>query len=252
MSKLSSVARSEAGGLSEDGRALRKVEVLEPLTDAEIEDLTGRLPTLRLQKGNILFTPAHHSSLSFFLLEGAVRIYKTCESRELTLEIVHAGSMFSSSSAADASAESPYAQESAGGMNCGLYAQTLRPARVAMIRHEHFKRLVREHPEVGLKAMANLERRLSFYAERMFDLGTREVPSRLARLILWLLEDEGVVSKEGIKISTRYTHEELATMIGSRRVAITRALRELKNNGVELKSRHIHVMDMEALRCAAA
>ena len=137
-------------------------------------------------------------------------------------------------------------------MNCGLYAQTLRPARVAMIRHEHFRRLIREHPEVGLKAMANLERRLSFYAERMFDLGTREIPVRLARLILWLLEDEGVVSNEGIKISTRYTHEELATMVGSRRVAITRALRELQNNGVELKSRHIHVRDMEALRCAAA
>ena len=244
-----SSAKLAAGNFSEDGRALRKVEVLEPLADAEIEKLIGCLPTLNLQKGNILFTPAHRSSLSFFLLDGAVRIYKACEGRELTLEIVHSGSMFSNSSVG-ALADSRN-EEGSAGLNCGLYAQTLRPSRVAMIRHEHFGRIVREHPEVGLKAMADLERRLSFYAERMFDISTREVQSRLARLILWLLEDEGVVSNEGIKVSTRYTHEELAAMIGSRRVAITRALRDLKNNGVEMKSRHIHVRDMEALRCVA-
>ncbi len=240
-----------AGNFSEDGRALRKVEVLEPLSDAEIEKLTNHLPTLNLQKGNLLFTPMHRSSLSFFLLEGAVRIYKACEGRELTLEIAHSGSMFSNSSVSGALGGSRN-EEGSAGLNCGLYAQTLRPARVAMIRHEHFGRMVREHPEVGLKAMADLERRLSFYAERMFDISTREVPARLARLILWLLEDEGVVSNEGLKISTRYTHEELAAMIGSRRVAITRALRDLKNNGVEMRSRHIHVRDMEALRCAVA
>ena len=244
-----SSAKLAAGNFSGDGRALRKVEVLEPLADAEIEKLMSCLPTLNLQKGNILFTPAHRSSLSFFLLDGAVRIYKACEGRELTLEIVHSGSMFSNSSVG-ALADSRN-EEGSAGLNCGLYAQTLRPSRVAMIRHEHFGRIVRQHPEVGLKAMADLERRLSFYAERMFDISTREVQSRLARLILWLLEDEGVVSNEGIKVSTRYTHEELAAMIGSRRVAITRALRDLKNNGVEMKSRHIHVRDMEALRCVA-
>ena len=240
-----------AGNFSKDGRALRKVEVLEPLADAEIEKLMGCLPALDFQKGNLLFTPVHHGSLSFFLLEGAVRIYKACEGRELTLEIVHSGSMFSNSSVSGALAESRNEEDSVS-LNCGLYAQTLRPSRVAMIRHEHFGRIVRQHPEVGLKAMADLERRLSFYAERMFDISTREVPSRLARLILWLLEDEGVVSNEGIKVSTRYTHEELATMVGSRRVAITRALRELKNSGVEMKSRQIYVRDMEALRCAVA
>ena len=238
-------------GLSGDERALRMVEVLEPLSDAEIEKLMSRLPTLDLQKGNLLFTPAHRGSLNFFLLEGAVRIYKAREGRELTLEIVHAGSMFSNSSISGVLGGSRYKEDSPG-LNCGLYAQTLRPARVAMIRHEYFGRVVREHPEVGLKTIADLERRLSFYAERMFDMSTREVPTRLARLILWLLEDEGVVSNEGVKVSTRYTHEELATMVGSRRVAITRALRELKGSGVEMRSRHIHVRDIEALRCAVA
>ena len=255
-----------SGSVSSDFRSLRKVEILEPLEDTEIEHLISRLPTLRLDKGNLLFTPMHRSNLSFFLLDGSVRIYKSSGQWELTLEIVHSGGMFSNSGAGSSFYESlgyesigheglegnSVAQPTGDGLYLGVYAQALRPARVAMMRHEHFGRIVREHPEVGLKAMSILERRLSFYAERMFDMGVREIPTRLARMILWLLEDEGVVDAEGIKIATRYTHEELATMVGSRRVAITRALRELRDSGVRTTKRQIRVEDLEALKQAAA
>ena len=232
----------------ENFRALRKVEVLEPLGNGEIERLLGRLPTFRFEKGQILFTPRNRANLSHFLLEGSVRLYKACEEDELTLELIHAGGMFSNSGAGGVSAED---SGFSGGLRLGVYAQALRPARVAMIHHEHFRRLAAEHPEVGLKAMALLERRLSLYGERMFDMSTREVPARLARLILSMIEDEGVVDKEGIKISGCYTHEELATMVGSKRVAITRAFKDLKKSGVETRRRQIRVSDMTALEQAA-
>lgn len=233
---------------AEDLHALRKIEVLEPLADKDIEDLLRRLPTFRFEKGNILFTPRNRANLSYFLLEGSVRIYKACENDELTLELVHAGGMFSNSGAGNSSVEE---SGSVGGLRLGVYAQALRPARIAMIRHEHFRRLATEHPEVSFRAMAVLERRLSLYGERMFDMAAREVPSRLARLLLSLMEDEGVVDKEGIKLPVSYTHEELATMVGSKRVAITRAFGELKRSGVETRRRQIRITNLPALKQAA-
>lgn len=246
-SDANSKLQTKSGG-PEDFRALREVEVLEPLGDREVERLLGRLPTFWFEKGHILFTPNYRANLSYFLLEGSVRIYKACEENELTLELIHAGGVFSNSGAGGESEED---SGFPGGLRLGVYAQALRPARVAMIRHEHFRRLAAEHPEVGFKAMAILERRLSLYGERMFDMSTREVPTRLARLILSLIEDEGVVDKDGVKIPVCYTHEELATMVGSKRVAITRAFKELKKSGVETRRRQIRVSDLPALEQAA-
>ncbi len=67
-----------------------------------------------------------------------------------------------------------------------------------------------------------------------------------------LIESEGVVSSEGYKIPTRYTHRQLASMIGSKRETVTKAFTLLQRAGVvELKRRRIHVKDSEALRRVA-
>jgi CRP/FNR family transcriptional regulator, cyclic AMP receptor protein len=64
-----------------------------------------------------------------------------------------------------------------------------------------------------------------------------------------LVDSEGVVSNESYRIRTHYTHEQLASMIGCKRVAITRAFRKLEAAGaVELKDRRIVVKDLDALK----
>ena len=56
------------------------------------------------------------------------------------------------------------------------------------------------------------------------------------------------MSREGIRIDTPYTHEQLGTMIGANREAVTRAMKELRDNGaVEVVRRRIHLRDREAL-----
>jgi CRP/FNR family transcriptional regulator, cyclic AMP receptor protein len=63
------------------------------------------------------------------------------------------------------------------------------------------------------------------------------------------VDSEGAVSAQSYRIPTRYTHEQLASMIGCKRVAVTRAFRKLEESGaVELKKRHIVVQDLDALK----
>jgi Crp-like helix-turn-helix domain len=76
----------------------------------------------------------------------------------------------------------------------------------------------------------------------------KDMPARLATLILQLVDSEGVVSSESYRIPTRYTHEQLASMIGCKRVAVSRAFSRLKVAGaVQLKERHIIVKNLDAL-----
>jgi CRP/FNR family transcriptional regulator len=134
--------------------------------------------------------------------------------------------------------------------NC--YAQALEESEVSAMCRADLERLILDKPAVGLQLVHLLSDRLSTYETRLHDLGLKEVPARLASLILLLVEGEGVRTAEGYKIPTRYTHQQLATMIGANREAVTRAFARLREVAtVEVKRRYIHVEDLDVLRAAA-
>ena len=80
-------------------------------------------------------------------------------------------------------------------------------------------------------------------------MARKEVPARLASLILGLSKRQGIITAEnGRMIPTRYTHNQLASMVGSNREALTKVLGRLRRaGGVEVKDRRIHVVDVDVL-----
>ena len=107
-------------------------------------------------------------------------------------------------------------------------------------------------PEVGFRLVRDLAEKLHASEARYSDIIGKGVPARLATLILTLVDSEGVVSSESYRIPTHYTHERLASMIGCKRVAVTRAFRKLEEGGtVDLKDRRIIVKDLDALNALA-
>ena len=85
--------------------------------------------------------------------------------------------------------------------------------------------------------------------DRWADMVEKEVLARLAGVLFMLAESEGVMTKEGPMIPTRYTHRQLASIIGANREAVTRAFAELQEGGgVEVRSRYVYIKDFDALR----
>ncbi len=221
-------------------RLLSMVDILEPLSREEIKELSRRIPDTHFQRGQILYTPKERSEALFMLKKGRVRIYRVGpDGREFTLTVVGAGTVFG---------EMPLTAQRLE----NAYAEAMEPAVVCKMRRVDLERLVLDKPQVGLKVMSVLGERLSLAEDRMEDIALKEVPARLANFILQLVESEGVMTAEGPKIPTRYTHRQLATMIGSKRETVTKAFTLLRQAGiVELKRRRIHVKDVGALRKVA-
>jgi len=71
------------------------------------------------------------------------------------------------------------------------------------------ERLIQRNPQVGIRIISLLSERLHYYETRMQDVTLKEVPARLASLILFLIESEGVKRPGEISIPTRYSHEHL-------------------------------------------
>jgi CRP/FNR family transcriptional regulator, cyclic AMP receptor protein len=130
-----------------------------------------------------------------------------------------------------------------------MVVEALEPSDLRILEGEAFDDLVRRNPEVGVKTIRLLGERLSTCEDRLSGLVHKEVPARLASLILGLSEHQGIMTADsGRKIPTRYTHNQLASMVGSNREALTRALGRLRRAGaVEVKNRRIHVTDADAL-----
>src|ERR687894_850220 len=135
----------------------------------------------------------------------------------------------------------------------GSYAQAMEPSILISMSRADLEHIIEENPQVGNRLVHLLSERLASYEERMEDLTLKEIPARLASLILLLCEEEGVMTRREIKIPQHYTHERLGTMIGANREAVTRAFGTLQDEGaVELRRRLIHVRDAEALRRIAS
>jgi CRP/FNR family transcriptional regulator, cyclic AMP receptor protein len=221
-------------------RLLSMMDILEPLSRAEIKELSLRIPDTHYQRGQILYTPKERNEALFMLKKGRVRIYRVGpDGREFTLTVVGAGTVFGEMSLTAQRLEN-------------AYAEAMERVVVCKMRKHDLERLVMDKPQVGLKVMGVLSKRLSLAEARMEDIALKEVPARLASFILQLIESEGVVTREGYKIPTRYTHRQLATMIGSKRETVTKAFTLLQQAGaIELRQRRIHVRDIEALKKVA-
>ena len=192
-------------------RLLSMVDILEPLSREEIKELSLRVPDTYFERDQLLYTPHERSETLFMLKKGRVRIYRIGpDGREFTLIVVGAGTVFGEMSLTAQRLEN-------------AFAEAMEPVVVCAMKRHDLERLVMDKPQVGLKLMSVLSERLSLAEDRMEDIALKEVPARLANFILQLIESEGVVTPEGYKIPTRYTHRQLATMIGSKRETVTKA-----------------------------
>jgi CRP/FNR family cyclic AMP-dependent transcriptional regulator len=221
-------------------RLFSMMDILEPLSREEIKELSRRIPDTHYQRDQLLYTPNERSEALFMLKKGRVRIYRIApDGREFTLIVVGAGTVFGEMSLTAQRLQN-------------AYAEAMERVVVCKMRKHDLERLVMDKPQVGLKVMGVLSERLLLAEDRMEDIALKEVPARLASFILQLVESEGVMTLEGPKIPTRYTHRQLATMIGSKRETVTKAFTLLQQAGaVELKRRRIYVRDIEALKQVA-
>jgi CRP-like cAMP-binding protein len=222
---------------------LSRVDIFESLSKEEIRkilrDLLRQNAEIRLGEGEVFYTPQQPDGKLFILKKGRVRIYKMEGSREFTLEVVEAGTVFGEV------AFTPHRLRDA-------YAEATEPSILLAMERAEVERLILEKPQVGIRMISLLSERLHYYETRMEDVTLKGVPARLASLILFLVESEGIKRPGEIRIPTTYTHQHLGTMIGANREAVTRAFGHLQDEGaVQVRRRIIYVSDVEALERAA-
>ncbi len=217
-------------------RLLAKVDILEPLPPEEVERLALLFSSMRLEAREAIALDEDQKTL-LLLASGRVRVHEpSAAGPDLSITMVEDGTIVG---------QSGFAVR----LSRALRVEALQPSTMLVLPWENFEDLVFRNPEVGIKTMRLLSERLAVCESRLSDTVRKEVPARLAGLIIRLSEYEGLITDDGSrKIPTRYTHQQLASMVGSNREAVTRAFGKLRKAGaVELRDRHIYVTDADEL-----
>jgi CRP-like cAMP-binding protein len=206
---------------------------LDVCTRGNIDDAAHRHT---YQAGATIFNEGESCAGFHVVLEGLVRIYRVNpEGRLHTLSLLRPPATFNEVAAID------------GGAN-PFNAVAVTSVQLMVLSHQQLMMLLSKDQKLlsnYVQALAHMNRE---YIERLEDMTFRSIPSRLAKLFLY----ETTYADQISEAPTRLTQEEIASILGTTREVVGRALRGLLNAGLlKKKGREIYVADRVGLELLA-
>lgn len=188
------------------------------------------------QAGATIFNEGERCAGFHVVVEGLVRIYRISpEGRLHTLSLLRPPATFNEVAAVD------------GGVN-PYSAVAVTQATIAKIAHTGLMMLLSHEPDLlrnYVQALAHVNRE---YIERLEDMTFRTIPSRLAKLFL----HETTYADQIAETPTRLNQEEIASILGTTREVVGRALRGLLNAGLlKKRGRELFIADRRGLEYLA-
>jgi CRP/FNR family cyclic AMP-dependent transcriptional regulator len=194
--------------------------LFDDLTDEQAEEIMAHGNRKVLSRGAKLFSQNTPHDGLFFIESGRARVFYTAPSgREITLAIWHSGNFVGGP------------EVFGGGMHVwsGVAASNIS---VVHFPGAALRSLALKIPSFAIALIKCLSFKGACYSAMAQMLGTRSVTERLAYLLLHLTDLYGVPTEDGLLIASRFTHEDIAHLVGATRQWVTISLRRFNERGV--------------------
>ena len=192
-----------------------------------------------LREGQFVFVEGDPCQALYILESGRVKFYRaSAEGREQTLKLFdRPGDTFCIPSA----------------FSTGTHivsAKAVTDARLYLLDIDTVNRLAREHPSVGLKLVATAGEHMKSLVTLAEDLSLKTVTARLAKFLCEQAAGQDAQTGSEIRLSRDHLpEEELASMLGTVRVHISRSLMNLSRAGaIELTRGFIRIRILTVLQ----
>ena len=210
---------------------LSSLPLFRTLGEPEMQALASRVIEKTYAAGEVLFFEGEACDGMFIVAHGKVKIYKTSSSgREMTIAMESAPSTV---------AELPM-------FDGGAYPASVRAVTdvVALFFHKRdFFQLCRLYPDVALKILAVVGRRLRHLVFTLESVTFGSIRQRLARLLLEARDEAGSDT-----FVLPVTHQELASRLGTVREVVSRNLGRFQTEGLlSTEGRNVEILDRNGL-----
>lgn len=197
---------------------LRKVPLFAELDETELERFSRVAIPRSYPEGTRVFHEGDHSDACYIVKSGTFRVTREHpDGRAITLATLGEGDIVGELAMLDGEVRSASVETLGGkGELLALPASDVRA-------------LLERHPEITVKFVAALTRRLRAANERISRQSFQTVPSRVAGVLSQMVAEEG---EDGREVTIRMNQSDLAQLAGTSRESVSRFLADLERSGV--------------------
>ena len=113
--------------------------------------------------------------------------------------------------------------------------------------HE-FQSKLEQFPELTKCVLQIISRKNSLLVKRLLSQSSYDSLQRIAQALLDISQEYGIQSAEGVEISIRFSHQDVANLLHTSRVTVTKAFQFLSQKGIIMRKKgHIVICDIDAL-----
>lgn len=216
---------------------LKSVALFSDLGEEELERFSHVAVPRSFPAGTRVFHEGDDSDACYIVKEGSFRVTREhSDGRAITLATLGPGEIFGELAMLDGDKRSASAEALTDGDLLALPANDVRA-------------LLARHPEISLKLVAGLVRRLRAANVRLSRQSFQTVPSRVAGILAQLSREAQDGEGEDAEVTIRMNQTDLAQLAGTSRESVSRFLAELERAGVVRSGRgRVTVLEPAKLR----
>ncbi|WP_018248574.1 Crp/Fnr family transcriptional regulator [Orenia marismortui] len=216
---------------------LKEHPYFKELKAADLAEIDKLVITKTHQKGEIIFFEGEVGEALFLVKSGKVKLLKMVESgEEQIINIVKRGDIFAEVVLFDN----------------GDYPATaiaMEDTEIGMIKGKDIEKLMYQIPEIALKILKVMSKRLRRAQQRIRNLGLKDTTSRTASALVYLAQEHGIGDELQVEINLSLTQQELANIIGTSRETVSRVLNKFKDdNLISVSRQKIVIKDLAGLK----
>jgi len=183
-------------------------------------ELSKGQPKRIVKKNDMVFTGDTVNQCAYIIEKGRVRLSVFSESGdEQAVTIAQAGCMIGEVSLFD---KKPNI----------VYAIAITDLELTVITQKVLNEKFLASPHLQFNIVNNLIRKIRLLYSQIEDISFRSAVSRVALTLLRLNKEYGIPTKDGHKITIRFTHQEVGGITGLCRVSVSKIMSDLSNSNI--------------------
>jgi CRP-like cAMP-binding protein len=202
---------------------LQQIDLFQGIPAEKVMQLCTKLVEKDYKKNNILYAPGDENQYIFVLKKGEITLYNSHKGKKQIIEVLKPGSIFG-----DLNFENKSQNH---------FAQFTKDSFVCRFPVTDFINIIKSNPEVMIKFLKIMSDKIQYYQEKLkenlFD-AKQKIVRTIERTKKKEIQNKNTILGRLFYSKTKLTHEKIAQLTGLSRETVSRAIKELKKEGIEI------------------